>query len=69
MSQGFIVRVQNFSNHRKGGASYLIDGQGFGGISSLYRFGKVARKTAHVFNSRSAAGRYASQWDGKVVAV
>jgi hypothetical protein len=69
MSQGFIVRVQNFSNHQKGGASYLINGSGFGGISTKYRLAKVARNTAHVFKSRSAAGRYASQWDGKVVPV
>jgi len=69
MSQGFIVRVQNFSKHQKGGASYIVDGQGFGGISSKYRLGKVARNTAHIFNSRSAASRYASQWDGKVVPV
>jgi hypothetical protein len=69
MSQGYIVRIQNFSKHNKGGASYIVDKSGFGGISSKYRLGKVARKSAHVFNSRSAASRYASKWMGKVVPV
>lgn len=69
MSQGYIVRVQNFSNHRRGGASYVVEGTGFGGINSQYRLGKVAKKMAHVFGSRSTARRYATRLRGEVVSI
>ena len=69
MSQGFIVRVQNFSDHSKGGASYVMEGKGFGGINSKYRLGKIAREDAYVFSSRRTANRYAQELAGRVVTV